>query len=85
MKVAGVATLKSRLSEFLAAVKAREEITVTERGRPIARIVPISPADTEEGRLADLEWTGLQKRPARSKLAGFRPSGSPARRNWCAK
>ncbi|HXV63311.1 MAG TPA: type II toxin-antitoxin system prevent-host-death family antitoxin [Vicinamibacteria bacterium] len=72
MKVAGVAMLKSRLSELLAAVKAGEEVSVTERGRPIARIVPISPADPEEGRLAELERTGLLKRPTRPLDASFR-------------
>ncbi len=71
MKVAGVAMLKSRLSEFLAAVKAGEEISVTERGRPIARIVPVSPADPEDRRLAELERTGLLKRPTRALDTSF--------------
>ena len=71
MKTAGVAMLKSRLSEFLAAVKAGEEVSVTERGRPIARIVPISPADPEDPRLAELERAGLLKRPTRPLDASF--------------
>lgn len=37
----GIAELKAQLSETLARVKAGEEITVTEHGRPIARIVPL--------------------------------------------
>ena len=63
--------LKSRLSEFLAAVKAGEEVSVTERGRPIARIVPISPADQEDRRLEELERMGLLKRPVRALDASF--------------
>ena len=65
MKTAGVATLKSRLSEFLAAVKAGEEISVTERGRPIARIVPLRAAEQEDRWLWELERMGLLKRPVR--------------------
>lgn len=72
MKVAGVAMLKSRLSEFLAAVKAGEEVSVTERGRPIARIVPIPSEDSEDRRLAELERAGLLKRPKRPLDASFR-------------
>ena len=41
MKTTPVAQLKATLSEQLARVKAGEEIVVTERGRPIAKIVPI--------------------------------------------
>ena len=45
MRTAGIAELKASLSETLARVKAGEEILITEHGRPIARIVPLSPAD----------------------------------------
>ena len=40
MTSAAVAKLKASLSEYLARVKAGEEVVVTERGKPIARIVP---------------------------------------------
>src|SRR2546430_8693332 len=40
MKSAAVAKLKASLSEYLARVKAGEEIIVTEHGKPIAKIVP---------------------------------------------
>ncbi len=36
-----VATLKSKLSAYLAAVKKGKEITITSHRHPIARIVPI--------------------------------------------
>ncbi|MFQ5520338.1 MAG: type II toxin-antitoxin system Phd/YefM family antitoxin, partial [Candidatus Methylomirabilia bacterium] len=42
MKLANVAKLKATLSEYLARVKAGEEVIVTERGKPIARIVPFT-------------------------------------------
>jgi prevent-host-death family protein len=36
----GVRELKSKLSEYLARTAAGEEIVVTDRGRPIARLTP---------------------------------------------
>jgi prevent-host-death family protein len=41
MKRVGVAELKDQLSKHLRAVEAGEEIEVTDRKRPIARIVPV--------------------------------------------
>jgi len=41
MRSATVSKLKATLSEHLARVKAGEEVIVTERGKPIAKIVPI--------------------------------------------
>ena len=41
MKIAGVAELKARLSSFLEQVRAGNEIVVTDRGVPIARLVPM--------------------------------------------
>jgi prevent-host-death family protein len=44
MRTLGIAELKALLSETLARVKAGEEVLVTEHGRPIARILPLSAA-----------------------------------------
>ncbi len=41
MVTAPVSKLKATLSEYLTRVKAGEEVIVTERGKPIARIVPL--------------------------------------------
>jgi prevent-host-death family protein len=38
----GIRELKARLSEFLARVADGEELVVTDRSRPVARIVPYS-------------------------------------------
>ena len=60
MKVAKVSELKALLSSYLARVKAGEEVIVTERGTPVARLVPISPAgDAERERMSRLERQGL--------------------------
>lgn len=56
----GVAELKSRLSEYLAQVKAGEEIVVTERGAPVARILKAGP-EIDDG-LEDLVRRGIVKR-----------------------
>jgi len=42
MKAAAVSELKASLSEFLAAVKGGEEVIVTDRGKPIAKLVPLT-------------------------------------------
>lgn len=44
MKRVGVAELKDQLSKHLRAVEAGEVIEVTDRERPIARIVPVEPS-----------------------------------------
>jgi prevent-host-death family protein len=58
----GIAELKAQLSETLAKVKAGDEILVTEHGRPIAKLAPLSGSNpvvvTKE-----LVRTGLVKAP----------------------
>jgi prevent-host-death family protein len=44
MKSVKIAELKDRLSEHLRAVEQGAEVLVTDRNRPIARIVPVSPS-----------------------------------------
>ena len=41
METATVVRLKSQLSRYLRRVKAGEDVIVTERGVPIARLVPV--------------------------------------------
>jgi len=38
---AGVAELKARLSRYLDQVRAGQEVLVTDRGRPVAKLVPV--------------------------------------------
>lgn len=58
-KNAAVAELKAHLSRILRRVKAGEEIVITDRNVPIARLVPI--AGTADDRLRALERQGLVK------------------------
>lgn len=48
MKTVNVAKLKASLSEYLAAVKNGEEVIVTERSKPIARLMPLPAPDNNE-------------------------------------
>ena len=66
---AGVAQLKASLSRYLERVKAGQEILVTDRGKPIARLVPVSEA--EKGTRRERLIAEGQLVPRRGKL---RPS-----------
>ena len=60
MKTAAVSALKASLSEYLAGVKAGEEIIVTDRGKPIAKLIPLQPGGTDTpDELRNLERAGL--------------------------
>ena len=60
MKSAAITNLKSSLSKYIKWVKAGEEVIVTERGRPVAKIVPVERESAEQ--LAELEKQGLIRR-----------------------
>ncbi len=60
METVAVAKLKAGLSRYLASVKRGEEVLVTERGKPVARIVPVGPLD-DDARRADLIRRGIMK------------------------
>ena len=61
-KSVAVSELKAKLSEQLALVKAGEEILITERGQPVARITPyLGPFGYE--RLARLSRLGVVRLP----------------------
>jgi prevent-host-death family protein len=68
MRITGVAELKATLSEHLSRVKAGEEILITERGRPIAKIVPLASTSLEEG-VQELIRKGLVRPPKKAMEA----------------
>ncbi len=65
---------KTRLSEIIRTVKRRRSVVITERGRPVARVVPYEAEGARpiHERLRDLEAAGILLPPARSG-ARFRP------------
>ncbi len=63
MTLVGVAELKAALSSYLARVREGETVTVTDHGRPVARLVPIPPSEeSADERLQALERRGLLRR-----------------------
>ena len=72
MKTAAVSELKSLLSKYLSMVKAGEEVMITDRGKPIAKLVPISRTDMEiSAHLMALERAGLARIGKTSLPEGF--------------
>ena len=53
----GIRDLKAQLSKYIQQVKAGETVIITERGKPIGRLVPSEP--TTEARLKELEQAGM--------------------------
>ena len=62
MRTTTVSQLKMSLSACLRQVKAGEELIITERGRPIARLLPPSNSTPLREHLRVLEEKGLLKR-----------------------
>ncbi len=69
MKTVSVSDLKARLSEHLRHVAAGEDVVVTDRGAPIARLTAIEP-DHVHG-LARLAAEGKVRLPSGPLPAGF--------------
>jgi prevent-host-death family protein len=62
MQTAAVSELKASASAFLKRVKAGEEILVTDRGTPIAKIIPLRPGNSpSDNSISNLELKGLAR------------------------
>jgi prevent-host-death family protein len=59
MKTTPISELKARLSDFLNQVKSGTEVLVTDRGKPVARIIPVSGKRRPRQALAKMEREGL--------------------------
>lgn len=68
----GIRELKNGLSGYIDRVRNGEEVVVTDRGRPVARL---SPLDATHDHLADLVAAGIVRAPASG-----RPRHLPKRR-----
>jgi prevent-host-death family protein len=62
MKTVSVSRLKASLSEYLDHASGGEEVLVTDRGRPVARIVPAQGAAGRDAHVDDLVRRGLARR-----------------------
>lgn len=64
-KIAKVSELKAKLSRYLDQVKGGEEVLITHRGTPVAKLVPVTPAAGDDARrLGALERRGSLRRGA---------------------
>jgi len=61
MKIAAVSKLKAYLSEYLNQVKAGNEVLITDRGKPVARLVPVLRTKTTRESMIRMEKQGLLK------------------------
>lgn len=77
MERIGVRELRQHASQYLHRVQQGETVEVTQRGRPVARLVPLDPVSTERERLI----AAGRLRPARAPFAlpdrVPLPSGAP--------
>jgi prevent-host-death family protein len=71
MKTAAVSELKARLSEYLTQVKAGMEILITDRGKPVARLVPLSRSNDLKESLVRMEKQGFIRIGAGKLPKGF--------------
>ena len=77
----GVRELKNQLSRYLDQVKSGGEVTVTQHGKPIARLCPVAPETDRRQELIDAGVIVPAKRPRRlpHKQVALSPGPSLAR------
>ena len=85
MKTATITEAKNRLSALIDRVRHGESVVITDRGRPVARLVSVlsGAAPDPDGRLARLERRGGLRRattppPRRVILRPLRGAGRPS-------
>ncbi len=71
----GVTELRTNLADWLQRVREGEELTITDRGVPIARVVPVDSTDlierlTQQGVLNPPLVAGRRAAPSRVKARG---------------
>ena len=71
MKTTTVSKLKASLSEYLRSVKAGEEVLITERGRPVAKLTPAASSNLLPDHLVEMEKQGLIKLGSGKLPKGF--------------
>ncbi|MEE3851728.1 type II toxin-antitoxin system prevent-host-death family antitoxin [Gordonia sp. LSe1-13] len=77
MTTIGLRELRRHASRYLARVEAGEELTVTNRGRAVARIVPVSEAERSREALIDAGVLVPARRPG--LLEAIAPERLPQR------
>jgi len=79
MRKASITEAKNRLSALIDGLKAGAPVLIMDRGRPVARLEPVTTAgEGDDGRLARLIRDGIV-RPGRAKLSRALFSEQPPR------
>ncbi len=73
MKKASISILKAHLSRYLDAVKDGDDVVVTDRGRPVARITAMDADGSKAGRVGQLVREGRMTPPKRPEPAAPEP------------
>jgi len=77
MQKVGSRELKNRLGRYLAFVRTGKSVLVTDRGKPVAKLVPVEDGhevqDGLEERLEELARQGYIRRGKSAKLSRFQP------------
>jgi prevent-host-death family protein len=63
MKAVGLREINQHFSHYIKAVKAGEEVIITERGKPVAIIKPVAPTTDLDAKIRCLEAEGLLTPP----------------------
>jgi prevent-host-death family protein len=73
-RTVGSRELKTRLGTYLERVRNGETLILTDRGRPVAELKPITrKRDGLEARLDELAALGIITKPVHRKLSPFKP------------
>jgi prevent-host-death family protein len=73
MKTAPISAVKASLSEYIDTVRRGDEVVITDRGRPVARLVPVEGGKAREGRHARLVREGILAPPRKRRSGKLRP------------
>lgn len=65
MSTQSVLEARNNLSRLIAESQAGEDVVITKRGTPVARIVPIGPVDMVRSGRVLVEWIGRDPLPER--------------------
>ncbi len=74
MKRVGLREARQRFSRLIRAVQRGEEIVLTDRGKPFAKITPVEPVEDIESALDRMAAMGqLRRATARGPMPPFKP------------
>jgi prevent-host-death family protein len=80
MTSVSITELKARLSAYIDIVREGDEVLVTDRGRPVARLTPVRDDEQVESRRETLLRSGKLRAPTAKLGVGFWRRSRPADR-----